>query len=85
MKIEGSIRSNLTSAITSVRRWQGRPVHKDTLTYWHSVLDHRRRSPGEPVAELVAELEGELARVRTNRATKQRFVDCATHWGVFHD
>lgn len=42
MKIEGSVRSNLISAITSIRRWEGRPVHKDTLTYWHAVLDHGR-------------------------------------------
>jgi hypothetical protein len=49
MKIEGSVRSNLISAITSVRRWEGRPVHRDTLTYWHALLDHGRRSIGEPV------------------------------------
>lgn len=67
MKIEGSVRSNLISAITSVRRWEGRPVHRDTLTYWHALLDHGRRSIGEPVGELVAELETELAR-----ATKLR-------------
>ena len=75
MKIEGSIRSNLISAITSVRRWRGRPVHKDTLTYWHSVLDHGRRSLGEPVAELVAELEDELARAGKNRATSSNQAD----------
>jgi len=69
MKIEGTIRSNLLSAITSVRRWQGRPVHRDTLTYWNAVLDHGRRSIGEPVAELVAELENELARATKLRAT----------------
>ena len=62
MKIEGSVRSNLISAIASVRRWNGRPVHKDTLTYWHAVLDHGRGSLAEPVGELVAELESELAR-----------------------
>ena len=62
MKIEGSARSNLISAITSVRRWRGRRVHGDTLAYWHAVLDQGRRSTGEPVADLVAELEGELAR-----------------------
>src|SRR4051794_32629372 len=63
MKIEGSIRSNLISAITSVRRWRGRPVHKDTIAYWHGVLEHGRRVEsarlGEPVGELVAELESE--------------------------
>lgn len=70
MKIEGSIRSNLISTITSVRRWRGRAVHNDTLTYWHAVLDHGRRSIGEPVGELVAQLEDELAQTgkqgRTN-------------------
>jgi hypothetical protein len=75
MKIEGSIRSNLISAITSVRRRRGRPVHKDTLTYWHAVLDHGRRSLGEPVAELVAELDRELERVEKNRATHSRQAD----------
>jgi hypothetical protein len=64
MKIDGSIRSNLLSAISSARRWRGRPVHRDTLNHWRSVLEHGRgagASPlGEPVAELVAELELEL-------------------------
>jgi hypothetical protein len=76
MKIEGSIRSNLISAITSVRRWQGRPVHKDTLTYWHAVLDHGRRVEtgplGEPVADLVAELEIELESAGKHRPTASR-------------
>lgn len=75
MKLEGSIRSNLISAITSARRWQGRPVHEDTLNYWRSVLDHGRRSLGEPVAELVAELEGELKRAGKNRATSSNQAD----------
>ena len=68
MKIEGSVRSNLLSAISSARRWRGRPVHKDTVNHWRGVLEHGRRvGPGslsEPVAELVAELENELAGVR---------------------
>jgi hypothetical protein len=69
MQIEGSIRSNLISAITSARRWRGRKVHKDTLAHWRAVLDHGRRIGtgqfGEPVAELVAELETELAQARS--------------------
>ena len=64
MKIEGTIRANLLSAITSARRWRGRPVHRDTIAYWHAVLDQGRRSNAEPLGlslgELVAELEGEL-------------------------
>ena len=75
MKIEGSVRSNLISTITSVRRWNGRAVHKDTLTYWHAVLDHGRRALGEPVGELVAELEDELARAGKNRASNLRQTD----------
>ena len=68
MKIDGSVRSNLLSAISSARRWRGRSVHKDTLSHWQGVLEHGRRagaSPlGEPVAELVAELESELRQAR---------------------
>jgi len=66
MKIEGSIRSNLISAITSARRWRGRAVHKDTRAYWQGILEHGRRAGplGEPVAELVAELENELAMMK---------------------
>jgi hypothetical protein len=67
MKIEGSVRSNLLSAISSARRWRGRPVHKDTVNHWRGVLEHGRRNSvgplGEPVAELIAELENELAKV----------------------
>jgi hypothetical protein len=72
MKIEGSIRSNLISALTSVRRWEGRPVHKDTLTYWHAILDHAQRSIGEPIGDLVAELESELVRAGKHGPTATR-------------
>ena len=65
MKIEGNIRSNLISVISAVRRWRGRPVHRDTVNYWHGVLEQGRRAStlsfGEPTADLVAELEQELA------------------------
>jgi len=68
MKIEGSIRSNLMSAIVSARRWRGQPVHKDTINHWRGVLEYGRRVEsgplGEPVAELIEQLESELASVR---------------------
>ena len=68
MKIDGSIRSNLLSAISSAKRWRGQPVHRDTLNHWRGVLEHGRsanESPfGEPVAELVAELELELRQAK---------------------
>jgi hypothetical protein len=73
MKIEGSIRSNLISAITSARRLRGQRVHRDTIAYWHAILDHGRRAVagplGEPVAELVAQLEDELAETRRPTAS----------------
>ena len=72
MKIDGSIRSNLLSAISSARRWRGQPVHRDTFNHWHGVLEHGRRagaSPlGEPVTELVAELELELRQAKVTDA-----------------
>jgi hypothetical protein len=68
MKIEGSIRSNLISAISSARRWRGRPVHKDTISHWRGVLEHGRSVAAgpisEPVTELIAQLENELASAR---------------------
>ena len=68
MKMEGSIRSNLLSALSSARRWQGQPVHKDTINHWRGVLEYARQVEtgplGEPVAELIAQLENELTRVR---------------------
>lgn len=67
MRIEGTIRSNLLSAISSARRWRGRPVHRDTVSHWRGVLEHGREvgagSLSEPVTELIAELEHELASV----------------------
>jgi hypothetical protein len=71
MRIEGSVRANLIAAVASARRWRGRPVHKDTIAYWRALLDHGRSVEtarlGEPVAELVAELESELAQAGSRR------------------
>lgn len=70
MKIDGSIRSNLISAINSARRWRGRRVHQDTVSHWRGVLEHGRRAAAgpmsEPLAELIAELETELASARVH-------------------
>jgi hypothetical protein len=72
MRIDGSVRSNLLSAISSARRWRGRPVHKDTIGHWQSVLEHGRRAGTGPfpeaVGELVAELELELNQARACNA-----------------
>lgn len=82
MKINGSVRSNLLSAISSAKRWRGRPVHKDTIGHWQNVLDHGRRAGSgpfpEPVGELVAELELELKQARACGASASR---SATHGG----
>ena len=50
-------------------------MHKDTLTYWNAVLEHGRRSIGEPVGELVAELESELVRAAKHRPKASRSAD----------
>lgn len=67
MRIEGSLRSNLLAAISSVRRLRGSHVHSDTKEYWQRLAEYGRRNSTqpmcEPVSELVAELESELARI----------------------
>ena len=66
MKIEGSIQANLMSAIVSSRRLFGQRVHRDTIAYWHSILEQGRRNTappfGDDVASLVNELELQLAQ-----------------------
>ena len=68
MRIEGTVRANLAAAVASARRWRGRPVHKDTVEHWGRLLDYGRqvdRQPcGEPLGELVAQLETEMAHVK---------------------
>jgi hypothetical protein len=75
MRIDGSVRSNLLSAISSAKRWRGRPVHKDTIGHWEDVLEHGRRARSgpfpEPVGELVAELELELNQARACKANRR--------------
>lgn len=72
MKIDGSIRSNLLSAISSARRWRGQSVHRDTIDHWHGVLEHGRKAGSSPlcesVADLVAELETELQQAKVANA-----------------
>ena len=79
MRIDGSVRSNLLSAVSSAKRWRGRPVHKDTIAHWQSVLEHGRRAGAGPfpeaVGELVAELELELNQARACNA-KGRSANC---------
>jgi hypothetical protein len=68
MRIEGSVRSNLLAAVSSARRWKGRPVHQETVDHWRRLLDYGRlvgRQPcGEAVDDLIAELEVELAQTK---------------------
>jgi hypothetical protein len=67
MRIEGSLRSNLVAAVASARRLRGSPIHPDTVDHWRRLLDYGRLNSTqplcEPVTELVAELECELARL----------------------
>lgn len=68
MQIQGSVRSNLLAAIAGARRWKGRAVHADTIDYWRRLIDYGRQVDGqplgEPVADLVTELEAEMAHIK---------------------
>ena len=65
MEIVGSIANNLTSAVQSARRLRGHPIHTDTLGHWRDLLNHARQElangSGEPIQDLIVELENELA------------------------
>jgi hypothetical protein len=65
MELHGSIANNLKSAVQSVRRSRGHPVHADTLRHWTDLLHHARREvaagSNEPILPLILELEKELA------------------------
>jgi hypothetical protein len=67
MRIEGSLRSNLIAAVSSARRLRGSPIHPDTIDHWRRLLEYGRLNSiqplCEPVTEIVAELESELARL----------------------
>ena len=68
MRIHGTVRANLLAAIASARRLKGCAIHADTVDHWRQLVTYGRlveRQPlGEPVADLVAELETELLHVK---------------------
>jgi len=76
MKIEGTIQANLLSAIVSSRRLRGQPVHKDTIAYWHAILEQGRRAGVGPfkndVSHLVDELAVELAQFKEGSHSRPR-------------
>lgn len=65
MRMEGTLRSNLLAAIAGARSLRGTPVRHEMVDYWQRLLEYgrlnSRQSLGEPVVDLVAELELELA------------------------
>jgi hypothetical protein len=68
MEIHGSMRANLTAAVSSARRLRGHPVHADTLQYWSDLLHEARRelsgsasNDDHALGELMAELQATLA------------------------
>jgi hypothetical protein len=68
MDLQGSTGENLVAAIRSAKRLSGHPVHADTLQHWTELLHLARRqlaaepaSEAERLAQLIAELETELA------------------------
>jgi hypothetical protein len=68
MEMHGTVEANLISAIASVKRLRGHPVHADTVAHWSHLLHHAQRelaTDGSPdrqaLMQLVGELEAELA------------------------
>lgn len=67
MKISGKIAQNLGGAIESARRFRERPVHKETLEHWESLLalarERQRSGNSDPeLGQLISMLQSELAR-----------------------
>lgn len=64
MELSGTVAANLRRAIDSLRRHEGKPVHRDTLQYWSSLLDHakdRKRQFDGGLDRLILRLESGLA------------------------
>ena len=65
MRIEGSLRSNLIAAVASARRLRGSPPTRSIIGT--ALLEYGRLNSTqplcEPVTDVVAELEHELARL----------------------
>jgi hypothetical protein len=67
MDLDGSLATNLRSAIASAARLRGHPVHKDTLEFWQELLAYarsrKRVATGNQaeVESLVAKLQSELS------------------------
>lgn len=47
MKLHGTIFENLTAAVASAKRHEGRPVYTATLRLWTDLLQHARRLKAE--------------------------------------
>jgi len=66
MNLHGTLVANLQSALDSARRYRGKPLYSDTLSYWIDLLGHARHAlASEPEVEaarrLIGLLEIELA------------------------
>lgn len=44
MDLHGSLAENLSSALRSMKRLRGYPVHQDTIDYWYSLISHARKT-----------------------------------------
>ncbi len=70
LDLHGSLADNLQAAIASARRYQGHPVHSDTIAFWSDLLQHARalKAEGNDAAStidpLLAELDAAIAQRR---------------------
>ena len=69
MNLHGTLLANLQSALDSARRYRGKPLYRDTLSYWIDLVGHARHAAdAEPDAEAVRRLIGLLEIELADRA-----------------
>lgn len=69
MNLHGTLLANLQSALDSARRYRGKPLYRDTLSYWVDLLGHARHAvDADPDAEAVRRLIGLLEIELAERA-----------------
>jgi hypothetical protein len=57
MELHGSMVTNLQAALSSAQRLRDRPVHRDTISFWRSLLALARETQGEQTEDSTAEIE----------------------------
>ena len=72
MELHGTIASNLEAALASAVRIRGRPVYKETITYWNDLLHQARRARERRAALEDAKLAVLISRLETELADRSK-------------